>query len=252
MQMKDHSFFRAVSSVLLLVLAPAIAGAAVTQTWNASAPLAGLIATSEDPANLSQMALGVRWDTTTQSHRDISQSFRASASTTLDSFTFKFTFDQTIPAGLADASFTIKLYEVASASAMPDAAGSVLLSTQSGVWTVPAGTAAATYITFNLDPVALEAGRYYSLALGFDSGAAGRNFLIATRDSGYYPDGVAANLVYPYDPVSPGTPGAWAAFGPNADFIFYANTAVPEPSTSALLIGGVFLSVAVMRRRSVR
>jgi len=251
---QNSVFSRVLTAALVFAFTSSVLSAAVTQTSSSTAPSTGLIATSEDPQNLSNAALGVRWDTSSSSHRDVSQSFLSSSATTLNSFTFKLTFDQTIPAGVVNAPFTIKLYEVGSASAMPDAGGSVLVSTQSGVWTVPAGTAASSYITFNLDPVSLGAGKYYSFAFGFDSSAAGRNFLVATRDSGFYPSGVAAGLVYPYDPVTAGTPGAWTAFGATADFIFYANTAsaVPEPSTTALLIGGVMLSAAIMRRRSLR
>ncbi|EIP97384.1 hypothetical protein OpiT1DRAFT_01821 [Opitutaceae bacterium TAV1] len=242
----DHIPHRLFASIAALSLAAAVAlpaQAAVTTTWSAAAPDAATVIATSDVGATSN-AFGARWISSTN-HRDISQSFLATEATTLDSFTFRQTHDQRTNAELLNIPFTVKIYEVASATALPDSSGSTLVSTQSGNWTVPGGTAASTYITFNIESVALKANTHYSFVLGFDQSGSKVEFLGSTYGNSVYPQGVAAGLTY-----NDGVAGAWGAWA--TDFVFYASTSsIPEPAVTALLLGGLgLLAVGIYKRRS--
>jgi hypothetical protein len=240
-------------AALLLPFLAAVARAQVIISASLTAPTQNLIATSEKstPADGTN-ALGVRWDTTTSSHRDVLQVFTTTADASLESFTFKLN-NQATPAGLANATFTISIYEVDSTSSFPGSTDTPL-ATYTGTWTLATGTAALSYITFDFDgSISLTAGKSYAFSIGFNSSGAGRNFLISTNggDNGFYSGGVAASATYAYDATVAGTPGAWTTF--STDYVFYANaTAVPEPSTTAAWMAGMAIMFAGFRRSRSR
>jgi hypothetical protein len=240
-------------TVLSLAASVTSAYATVTLSSSLTAPTANLITGSEKttPAD-GTSALGVRWDTSSSSHRDVLQVFTTTADASLGSFTFKLN-NQTTPAGLLNAGYTINIYQVASASSFPGSSD-VPLATDTGTWTLPTGTAALSYITFSLaNSVALTANTSYAFSIGFNSSGAGRNFLISNNggDDGFHSGGVAASATYTYDPVVAGTPGAWTTF--STDYVFYANaTAVPEPSATAAWMAGIAVMFGGFRRSRSR
>lgn len=254
--MTSHTSLRSlVVTVILLSVCTAAARAAITMSSSSTAPTANLIATSENQTtpNPGTSALGVRWDTVSSSHRDVLQVFTTSTAATLGSFTFKLN-NQTTPAGLLNAGYTVNIYEVASASSFPGTSDTPL-ATFGGTWTVPTGTAALSYITFDLGTgVSLTANKSYAFAIGFNSSAANRNFLISTNSGdSSYSGGVAASATYTYDATVAGTPGVWTSF--TTDYVFYANAvAIPEPSaTAGLMAGAIILFTGFRRsRRSLR
>ncbi|MDR1283073.1 MAG: hypothetical protein LBK99_19955 [Opitutaceae bacterium] len=227
----------------------------VTTSANAQAPdAATVIAASESTENRNVYTM--RWDSAASDpkHRDISQSFYVASDTTLASFTLKESHQSATTSALIDLSFTVKIYKVPSATALPDDAAAELLSTQTGIWTIPGLTAASTYITFELDQtVPLKADTFYAFVLGLDSGKASAGFQAATNIGGgtdYYPNGVGASLTYTWvDNTTAGTPGAWTVLTSGTskgDYIFYANAAaaVPEPATTAALLGALAIAIA--------
>jgi hypothetical protein len=240
-------------AVLFLAMSVTCAYATVTLSSSLTAPTANLITGSEKttPADGTN-ALGVRWDTTSSSHRDVLQVFTTTTDASLGSFTFKLN-NQTTPAGLLNAGYTIKIYQVSSASSFPGSSD-VPLATDTGTWTLPTGTEALSYITFSLGSrVALTANTSYAFEIGFNSSGSGRNFLISTNggDNGFYSGGVAASATYTYDATVAGTPGAWTTF--STDYVFYTNaTAVPEPSTTAAWMAGMAIMFAGFRRSRSR
>ncbi|MDR1283323.1 MAG: PEP-CTERM sorting domain-containing protein [Opitutaceae bacterium] len=250
--MKTRIIITVSIAALLLAALPSARSAVVTTATTATPDAATIIAFAEGPTT---SAMGVRWDTSiagATGHRDISQSFLVASATTLASFTLKQANDQPTPAALVNLPFTVKIYKIPSASALPDAAGSELVSTQTGTWTVPGGTVKDSYITFTLDQsVSLGANTYYAFALGFDQSASGANFIASTSGNGtLYANGLAAGLAYDWNTSAA---GSWASF--STDYIFYVNTAaaaVPESATTAALLGALAIAATALARRKRR
>lgn len=182
---------------------------------------------------------GLAWrDDTVNGRRDVGQSFYAGSGFTLDSITFQLASNAAPQAGALGAAFTLSVYEVASASAFPTAGTAI--STQTGTLTGLTGTSAdfSKYVTFDMDNIALTAGKYYTVMLAFDAVAVNRSLVwMVSGSSSTYP---AGQCIITTDGTT---------FTANNDLLFYV-TGVPEPGTISLLGAGAALFLLTSRRKA--
>ncbi len=221
-----------------------------------NAPTANVFASNEEDVNAGgstvDSALGWRYDSAS-SKRDIAQSFYVSNSTTFDKITFKIG-GANIPSSLQNnsaATFTLSIYKLSSASALPSEASAQLVSQQSGNFSnFATGMATSSgnitntkynYLTFDFENVLLSQAGYYAVVLSFTSTASGYNVAMAMNDNNNttYTQGSGA--------INYNNTG-WAGA---SDFYFYAQ-AVPEPRTAALVFGGVLLLTGSLWNRRCR
>jgi len=227
-----------------------LTGASAVHTTT-NAPTQNVFASTENTAVDS--ALGWRWDTAIAPvyERGVSQSFYSGASAvTFDKITFK-TGGSAVPSQLKDnasAAFTLSIYSVSSASALPSSGN--LLSSQAGTfagfasgYATASGSITGTafnYITFDIENIALNANTYYAVVLAFDQSGTGYNIAMANNGTNtYYTSGTGAIAE---------NGGSWTT---SSDLYFYAQ-AVPEPGAAqAVLLGAAFLGALRFVRRRI-
>ncbi len=232
-------------TLLLLSLIGSLgsAQAAVQITQNAAAPTENLIAYAEgyNDATLNWNAYG----TTTSTYRDVGQSFVAPTDSGLSAISY---FIDSFESQAAGASFTIKIFETESPTTLLQ--DGTLVSTQYGV--LPQDLFAKEYITFGLEQeVQLTAGMTYTVMLHFDekgtSNSAGSRRLVK----------FAIGAVSGTNPL-----GANTGFWLSSDFTnyykdskimtaYFQTAAVPEPATTALIVGAGMVLLAKAKSRSL-
>lgn len=245
--------FAGMSSLLHSAVLVSLSGVSSVGTTT-NAPTSNVFASNEQSLNFSgqpvDSALGWRWDSAS-SKRDISQSFQVVSAITFDKMTFKIG-GADLPSVLQDnsaATFTLSIYKLSSASALPSDASAQVVSQQSGSFaSFAAGMATASgnitgtkynYLTFDFDNVSLTESGYYAVVLSFNATATGYNLAMAMNtNNNVYTQGTGA-VNY--------NEGGWAG---SSDFYFYAQS-VPEPKATAMLFGSVVIlfSQALKRRR---
>lgn len=115
--------------------------------------------------------------------RDLGQSFLAEADFLMDSFSVQAA--GTLSAGAASAVITVKIFESTSINLL-----GTRISAQSGRYlSSGVSVVAGGWITFDMDDVALTAGKYYTVVLSFDAEAAGMQQNLYDVPAGTYVNG---------------------------------------------------------------
>jgi hypothetical protein len=220
------------TSALALLASTVLSSATVLVSLDTAAP-------TDYFANSTAAAGGIQWrNDTVNGRRDVGQSFFTPTALTLEKFTLQFTADASPGAGASNAAFTLSLYQVASASAVPTAGTAIL--TETGVLPTFQSSDMGKYITFDMANTALAANSYYALILTFNTQAAAENIIFRISNTpASYPGGQAIIS-------TDGT--TFSSYSTGADFVFYA-TAVPEPGTVALAVVAFVSLVPVLRRK---
>lgn len=227
-----------------LVCAPAQAD--VTTSTSSTPPTGALVRIEPTDTSKTQ-----RWSNssttyaTIGSHRDLGQTFLipGASDVSIESFVFRFsTTDK--PAAIQRAGFTLSIYQIDSATSMPE--GLSPLYQQTG--TLPDSISSLDYLTFGLDtPFAATGGGYYAVQLSFNEPVANRSifFISATKDR------YSFGTMYTYSNVAANdTTMTYGIANAQLDFAIIA-TAIPEQKVSGLLLGafGVTAAFGFMRRR---
>ncbi len=242
MKMNTQTQIRALVSLVALAFASATTGLqAVTVSISSTAPNESGLVASFVASEINSW--GVR--STAGNGRDISQSFYiGNNDVILNSFTFRqsATANSSGTSSLAD--FYVQILKLKTAGAIPGSANveEVVFSKTSkwGFWvpTIEKGS----YITFTLGSVPLEANACYSFVVGFRTADA-NGFLASASGNGTAYNGVALFNNYGNDSETPN----WS--DSSTDLIFYATgtaAAVPEPATTAVLLGTLAIAAAAL------
>lgn len=174
--------------------------------------------------------------------RDIGQTFKATSDVQLGAFTLKLL---SYGVQAQNAAFTITIYETSSANAKFTTG--MLVSTQQGF--LPSSLEENQYITFTLDEVVnLTANKHYTIFLHFDSTASGTaetwRQVVFARGNVLTADNPLGSGDYHWLRPSPFTDAARAidaglTSGNVLAITLHSPAPVPEPGTTALLIGAV-------------
>ncbi|MDP0495121.1 MAG: hypothetical protein Q7Q73_02835 [Verrucomicrobiota bacterium JB024] len=221
-----------ITPLILLLASAASLAASVVVTTSLDQP-------TDYFASNSTGGAGLQWrNDTINGRRDLGQSFYTDTALSLSAVTYRIVGDSSVGSGALNAAFTLSIYEVASASAVPTAGTAI--SAQSGTMAGLTGTSADfnKYVTFTMDaPVSLEAEKYYAAILSFDDQVANQNIVWSvSTTTAVYPDG---RLVLTTDGTT---------FTTGNDMVFYV-TAIPEPSQTAAMIGLLVVGYVVYRRK---
>ncbi|GHC09923.1 PEP-CTERM sorting domain-containing protein [Cerasicoccus arenae] len=208
-----------------------VAQAAIAETVVDVSPTAP--DTNIEASFTSGTASGYQWRDNENSRRDLGQSFLADSSFTLDAFSFSALGN--VQAGASGASFDVKIFESDNISLIGSA-----ISTQSGTYlTSGSNPVSGNWIVFDLEDVALTAGNYYTIVLSWDSaGVQDQDQVFGMVSGNLYGDGSAWESS---DGVN------FSSLGGDLQFTVQS---IPEPSTVALFLGVVAISVVARQRRN--
>lgn len=221
-----------ITSALAFLASAAFSSATVLVSLDSAAP-------TDFFASATNAAGGIQWrNDTTNGRRDVGQSFFTPTALTLDKITFQLITDAPPGAGASNASFTLSLYQVSSATAVPSSGTAILTDTG----TLPAfqGSDTGKYITFDLASTALAANSYYAIMLTFNTQSAAENvtFRISNTPASY----TGGQTIISTDGTT------FTSYSTGADLVFYA-TAIPEPGTVGLALVAFCGLVPVLRRK---
>lgn len=172
-----YSWMKRTAGLLITVVTGwgAFSDASIMVSVNDTIPTENVLASFDPTIGLSSL----QWRDNDSAQRDIGQSFLATSSTIMNSFSLK--ASGTLQQGAFDAPFTVTIYENSS----DDALGSTI-STQSGTY-FSAGTAIdEKWMTFDIDNLSLTSGNYYAFVLSFDNaGVADQDQTVYQSTEGY-------------------------------------------------------------------
>ncbi len=176
--------------------------------------------------------------TATPVRRDVGQSFYTADSITLESFGLQ--LNGNIQGGDPGAEFTVSIYQSSALNSI-----GTLLTSETGIFPtsgMAAGTGAGQWLNFDLTDLTLQGQYYYTLMLSWTSPAVKRNLVFSAVTSGGYTGG----SVWSTEDGS-----SFAQQG--SDYYFYVQgVVVPEPSSTALLMGAGMVLIAGLRLRNQR
>lgn len=222
-----------------------VSQAAVEVSQSSSAPTENLIQYAEGytASTLNWSAFGsvyTQW-------RDFGQTFLAPGDLQLEAFTFALDSFETQAQGAA---FTVKIFETTEGGT-PLQNGS-LLSTQFGV--LPGTLVAGQYMTFSLDSaVSLSSGRYYTVMLHFDeyhTATAPNRRLMKFKMGGVVGENPLGAGSY-YWQSSTSNPSEYVK-GNMILTSYFHGTSIPEPGSTAMLLGAGVLAAGVFILRGAR
>jgi len=221
-----------VTTALALFASAVASSAAVLVTLDTAAP-------TDFFASSTAAAGGIQWrNDTTNGRRDVGQSFFTPTALTLDKITFQLATDAPPGAGASNATFTLALYQVSSASAVPTSGTAIL--TETGTLPAFLSTDVGKYITFDFASTTLTANSYYAIILTFNSQSAAEN--VTLRISNTPTSYTGGQAIVSTDGTT------FTSYSTGADFVFYA-TAIPEPGTVGLALVAFCGLVPALRRK---
>ncbi|PAW78050.1 MAG: hypothetical protein B9S32_09185 [Verrucomicrobia bacterium Tous-C9LFEB] len=170
--------------------------------------------------------------------RDVGQSFYTADSITLESFGLQ--LNGNIQGGDPGAEFTVSIYQSSALNSI-----GTLLTSETGIFPtsgMAAGTGSGQWLNFNLTDLTLQGQYYYTLMLTWTTPAVNRNLVFSAVTAGGY----ASGSVW-----SSADGSSFAQQG--SDYYFYVQgVTVPEPSSTALLMGAGMVLIAGLRLRNQR
>lgn len=220
------------------------ASAQVTVSTSTTAPSENLLVSFNTGTSVGR---GWRADSrstiTSEQWRDVGQIFVAPEDAVLKSITVVSSSGTDAPARGAD--FTLTLLSFGTGFSVSNAE---VLGTWSGVTPNPGAIPGGTFFTFNLPDTQLTAGISYGFLLHFDAMADSRS--IPLRFNG---GSNVAEFTRHLTRVNQtdGTLGSLTTSTSSLEFYVQA-TPIPEPSSSALLVGACALAIGSARRRARR
>lgn len=238
-------------TALVVLFTQSTASAVITTSASAGAPDQNIFVNtiSNDAGNLSWNGKGT---TIVSGQRNVGQTFLtpglATESTLLQSVVFRIwgglddpTKPYLIPSAVLEASFTLQIFQVSSATAIPSAS-SVPLYVGTGI--TPSSLQSSDYLSFTLDtPLSLTGGKYYAIQLNWNDVASDRSLSFGQSTRENYSSGTA------FLQQNTAVNGSLAYATHGADLHMMLVT-VPEPETLSLLgLCGLLALVALHRRR---
>lgn len=224
---------------LLAILSAAqlVSAAAVTVSRSTTAPSDDLLLSFTGGDN-SPAAGGLSWRSSAASggQRDVGQTFSLPETVNLEAITLKTTAQAS---GFTNTAFTLTLYKFEAVTANPTALETYVFSG------ALSSNYASGYLTFSLDsPVVIEAGQAYGFVLSFDnqSVASSVAFQIYSKPSS---GGVQP---WPGQRLLQNTGSSLTTSQWDTLEFYLTGTAIPEPSSVALLLGAFAAFVVTGRR----
>jgi|GEM_PF-6550328 PEP-CTERM putative exosortase interaction domain len=223
-----------------------VAGMAATIVFTSALPTEDVFKRND---NLSGTAsIQVRNTNAVTNNRLVGVGFTAPENTSLDRFTFHIAFSEgngLVGDPAKGATMKIEIVELASLLPVQDQPLTyTLLHSETAV--VPATYLNEAYMTFDLETsVGLSASKYYGIILSFTETASNRGINFRQSSNGVTGTNGLGNVFHSVN--------SWGTTSTGAPLAFVLQTTppsnIPEPSSAALLLGGVSLGAVALRRR---
>jgi len=236
---------------LIVLFTLSKAGAVITTSASTEAPDQNIFVNtiSDNAGNLAWNGTGI---TNARGQRNVGQTFLtpglATESTLLQAVVFRIweglndpTKPYIIPPAALGAAFTLQIFQVASATAIPSTS-SVPLYVGTGV--TPSSLQPSDYLSFTLDtPMSLTGGNYYAIQLNWNDVAEGRSLSFGQSTQLNYPNGTG----FLQQNATANSSLVYSTHGADLHMMLVT---MPEPGVLSLLglCGGLAL-VALRKRR---